>query len=427
VTSPSLNRALITNTALLDASAILDGKSLYGLSSGQEMEYYVSRICSFLALCEAICLLDNAYVLATPNRGCSNFISTLRAAEVVSDFTPNYNRDELRQYYRTMPLDVRTFLGSKVYGSFWKNYYASFPNLPADWTPSHLPKHETSADPLHLWHTLILAPQKMSGPDVRPRDHILRGIAYVIISSIERMDYFPDAYRSPYVQAFLGTLYRSLSVTLYERVASALEDSISIGDEHIWPLSIDLPIPPVGALVLGRAKSTKDIPEALLEVRSEFAQYRRYFSDFKEALRTAESFKDRRRLVNRYRRLLAMAAGEKSESVTATEVLEVGGAALKAALAPASPVSYSGVLMSLPIDRLKNWWQKRPLSIVYRLDSKLPQIEEYNGLVGKHWGDSVANGFHAHAIRRVELTRRLLDQSRSNERITARQLRQLQW
>jgi hypothetical protein len=398
-----------------------------GLFGEQEMEYYASRICSFLALCEAICLLDHAYVLATPTRKYGNFVSVLRAAGVVTDFIPDYNRRELRQYYRAMPRDIRALIGSRATGNFWDDYYSSFPNLPQDWTPSRLPKFESSADPLELWGTLIRARKKMSGgPDIRPRDHILRGNAYVIISSIERMDYFPDAYRSPYVQAFLGTLYRSLPVTLYERVASALEDAISISDKHEWPLSVDLPIPPVGALVLDKAKCPGEIPGALLEVRKDFAQYRRHFSDFKEALRTAESFKDRRKLVNSYRRLLSMAAGKESESVTATEVLEMGGAAVKAALAPASPVSYSDILMSLPFDKLKTWWKKRPLSIVYRLDDKLPRIDEYNELIRKHWGGSMASEFNVHAIRRAELTRSLIDLSRSNERITGRQLSRLQ-
>jgi hypothetical protein len=147
-----------------------------------------------------------------------------------------------------------------------------------------------------------------------------------------------------------------------------------------------IPIPPVSALVLARAASLADVPDQLLRVRDEFGRYRRYFGDFKADLQAADTIRERRKLLRRYQSLLAEASGPHREAVSLTEMLNLTEKVVKAAAAPALPTSYGALLVTQPVEWIQRWWRRRPLAILFRLDSKMPRLPEYQQLVGRLWG-----------------------------------------
>ena len=55
------------------------------------------------------------------------------------------------------------------------------------------------------------------------------------------------------------------------------------------------------------------------------------------------------------------------------------------------PTSYGALLLTQPVDWIRRWWRRRPLAILFRLDSKLPRLSEYRQLVGKLWGEQAAS------------------------------------
>lgn len=240
------------------------------------------------------------------------------------------------------------------------------------------------------------------------RTRVYRSNAYLMVAALHGLDYFPDFERAPFVAGTLRSLYRSLPVQVYERVAAALNSSPTDGQlAREWRLEGTVPIPPITAVVLDRARTPAQIPSALLEVRDEFVKFRRQFGSMKQELHCAERLSDRRRLLEKYSRLLAAASGPGSEFVTAGEMLNVGEKLVKVGANPLSPTSYSAALLAQPAEIIRRWWLRRPLAILFRLDSKIPRISEYRFLVEKHWGRRVDEALieqylkHAHDVRRL--------------------------
>ncbi|MGO8892872.1 MAG: hypothetical protein ACLQB1_24755 [Streptosporangiaceae bacterium] len=238
------------------------------------------------------------------------------------------------------------------------------------------------------------------GPTMEER--LMRSNGYLILASVHGLDYFPDFERAPFVAGILRRLYRSLPMKVYERVAEALKEPIT-GNELVdeWNLDMPVPIPPISALVLSRAPGLADIPDSLLQVRKEFAPYRREFARFKVALLNADTIKGRRRVLSEYQRRLEMASGQRHELISVAEVLNFSEQVVSAASKPLLSTSYHASLLTVPLELLHRWWMRRPLALMFRLDSKLPKISEYRSLICKHWGnepgDDVIRAYARHA------------------------------
>jgi hypothetical protein len=221
-----------------------------------------------------------------------------------------------------------------------------------------------------------------------PRERLLRSATYLIVATANGLDYFPDFERAPFVAAVVRHLYRSLPVQLYDRVAEALTGATGGGEGVVaeWTLDVQVPIPPVTALVLGRAQRLDDVPARLLEVRAEFASYREHFAAFKRELQEADTLKERRALERRYFQLLEAASGPDSEIVSATEVLNLAEKGVTAAANPFAATAYSAGLIAQPLEWLRRWWLRRPLAVLFRMDAMLPRLPEYRTLIERLWG-----------------------------------------
>lgn len=84
-----------------------------------------------------------------------------------------------------------------------------------------------------------------------------------------------------------------------------------------------------------------------------------------------------------------------------TEMLNLTENIVKAAVSPALPASYGALLLTQPADWIRRWWRRRPLTILFRLDSKLPRLSEYQQLVAKLWGEQAASRVLDQAIDHV--------------------------
>jgi hypothetical protein len=99
---------------------------------------------------------------------------------------------------------------------------------------------------------------------------------------------------------------------------------------------------------------------------------------------------ERRKVILKYQRLLSMASGPQPEKISIAEVLNVAEKTVKASAAPLLPMSYSALLLTQPVEWLQRWWRRRPLTILFRLDGKIPRIDEYRSLICKLWGEERA-------------------------------------
>ncbi|MFI7549421.1 hypothetical protein ACIBQ2_06705 [Micromonospora sediminimaris] len=384
------NVALVTQTLMANASSVLSRPEALTLP----------RFLDLCSLCEAAVLLDRMEALGASNEYVSGLSSQLAREGLYRTFVPTLPRDELRRMALRLPdeLAMRVAEGSgddpsaasETGAVAGLDYAAGLNNLLAQ------------VDGLGSF---------ASAGEAVVKERMYRGNGYLVVAAAHGLDYFPDFDRVPFVAGTLQKTYRSLPRQLYDRIAESLQEPLTGGDVVAeWTAMSTIPIPPIAALVLSRASGLDDIPEQVLRVRDEFSGFRRYFADFKAELQAADTIRERRKLLARYRTLLEEASGPGREAVSVTEMLNLTEKAVAVAAAPAVPTSYGALLVTQPIDWISRWWRRRPLAILFRLDSKMPKLSEYQQLAARLWGPGPAARLHDHAAAHGVAVQRLLSE-----------------
>jgi hypothetical protein len=361
------NVALVTQTLVGNAGTALSRPEALSLPLFLDL----------CALCEAVVLLDRLEALDAADE-CDTVLGRRLGGEgLYRTFRPALSPGELRRVLLRLPDE----LAKRI------TLDAVDPGAAVDATGA-----VTGLDYTTGLNNLLAQVDALGGyassKDAPVKERMYRGNGYLLVAAAHGLDYFPDFDRVPFVAGTLQKTYRSLPRRLYDQVSESLDEPLNGGDLVAeWAAMSTIPIPPISALVLSRAASLDDVPEQLLRVRGEFRRYRRYFGDFKADLRNADTIRERRRLLAKYQALLAEASGPDRETVSLTEMLNLTEKAVKAAAGPALPTSYGALLVTQPVDWIRRWWQRRPLAILFRLDSKLPRLSEYRQLVGKLWGE----------------------------------------
>ncbi|MEV6442606.1 hypothetical protein [Amycolatopsis sp. NPDC051716] len=368
------NVALVTQTLVANASTVLSRPDALTLPLFLDL----------CALCEAVVLLDRLEALGAADEHVTLLGGRLGGEGLYRTFQPTLSPDELRRVMLRLPdeLAKRMTLDAGDAGD---------PGHAVDATGA-----VTGLDYTTGLNNLLAQVDALGGyascGDCSVKERMYRGNGYLLVAAAHGLDYFPDFDRVPFVAGTLQKTYRSLPRRLYDEVSGSLDEPLNGGELVAeWAAMSTIPIPPISALVLARASSLDDVPEQLLRVRDEFRRYRRYFGDFKAELSNADTVRERRKLLTRYQALLAEASGPDRETVSLTEMLNLTEKAVKAAAGPALPTSYGALLVTQPVDWIRRWWQRRPLAILFRLDSKLPRLSEYRHLVGKLWGDEAGH------------------------------------
>jgi hypothetical protein len=360
------NTALVTQTLVANAGLILTDPTAITLP----------RFLDLCTLCEAVVLLDHMAALAASHSCASALAGWLEECGLYRVFQPSLSRDDLRRVQMRLPAAFAE--RSSLDG--WADDGDRHADVLIDLRAA------TGLDDL-LARVDHMGGYASAG-DARMRDRMYRANGYLVVAAAHGLDYFPDFDRVPFVAGTLRTTYRSLPVQLYEKVTESLEEPLNGGDVVAeWAGLSTIPIPPISALVLSGARSLDDVPGQMLRVRAEFAKYRRHFADFKAELHAADTIRERRKMLRRYQTLLDEASGPRREAVSLTEMLNLTEQAVKVATGPIMPTNYSALLLTQPTDWIRRWWRRRPLAILFRLDSKLPQLSEYRQLVSKLWGE----------------------------------------
>lgn len=385
------NVALVTQTLMANASGVLSRPEALTLP----------RFLDLCSLCEAAVLLDRMEALGASGEYVSGLSSRLAREGLYRTFAPTLSPDELRRVALRLPDE----LAKRVTDGNGDDPSAA---------------GETGAvaglDYTTGLNNLLAQVDGLGGyasaGDASVKDRMYRGNGYLVVAAAHGLDYFPDFDRVPFVAGTLQKTYRSLPRQLYDKIAESLEEPLTGGDVVAeWTAMSTIPIPPIAALVLSRASCLKDIPEQLLRVRDEFGGYRRYFGDFKAELQAADTIRERRKLLARYRTLLEEASGPRREAVSVTEMLNLTEKAVKVAAAPTLPTSYGALLVTQPVDWISRWWRRRPLAILFRLDSKMPKLPEYQQLAARLWGQGPAARLHDQAAAHGANMQKLLSEA----------------
>jgi hypothetical protein len=398
------NNALVTKTLVGQAAqAIQQADSL--------------SLRSFLALsnlCEAAVILDKLYMIKSSDALLSlPLTSGLREAGLLREFEPAVSRSELARVISLLPEEITNRLiidavhrppgSSRREGDNVLDDQVVGPTGAVSGFDYEATLEDLSAQ----LDSMVTFPSM--APNRNTKEYIQRSNGYLIVAAASGLDYFPDFDRVPFAASISRALYRSMPVRVYERVAQALDAEFDNGDEFLseWTLDAQLPIPPITALVLNRASSLEQIPACLLEIREEFAKYRDHFRDFKSAVQSASTLKERRVLQAKFKTLLAAASGPDAEIISTSEILNLAEKSIQLATNPLAVQSYSTDLLRQPIEWVRRWWLRRPIAVLFRLDSKLPKIAEYRNMVTRLWGKNFQDqlieefAFHGHQIERL--------------------------
>lgn len=398
---------MVSNTALVT-------KTLVGQAAEAIEQTDSLSLRSFLALsnlCEATVILDRLSVIESSNALPQlPLVARLTKAGLLSEFRPNVSRNTLARVISQLPEEVADRLiiagvheppGSAVH----RGYDVLDDQVVGPVGAITGFDYRATLDDLSAQLDSMVTFPSMR-PDRNVKEYILRSNGYLIVAAANGLDYFPDFDRMPFVASLSRGLYHSMSVRVYERVAQALDTRFDGRDQFLseWTLDAQLPIPPITALVLNRSSSLEQIPERLLETRDEFATYRARFRDFKAEIQSAETLKERRALEKKFRALLTEASGPDAELITTSEVLNL---AEKSIQAGANPLTASSDLLRQPMEVIRRWWLRRPLAVLFRLDSKLPKLVEYRDMVERLWGKRFQDqlmeefAFHGRQVQRL--------------------------
>ncbi|MDX3458695.1 hypothetical protein PV396_43380 [Streptomyces sp. ME02-8801-2C] len=359
------SRGLVTQSLLRGADLALNGSLPLSLAA-------FADLCT---LCEALVLFDQVEALESADRNSVGLADRLTGEGLYRTFHPTLSRDDMRRLLLRMPAELAA--------------RAVLPPEQQRRPPSPRPVAAHRDVPATLDEVVAQVDRSVryhsAGEEESERAY--RSNGYLIVAAAHGLDYFPDSERAAFTAGTLKKVYRSLPVELYERVAASLSETLNGGDiASEWDAISTIPIPPVSALVLHRAASLADVPDEILRVRDEFASYRKYFVSFKADMAAADTIKERKGLRKKYQLLLAAASGPDQESVSLAGMLNLSQSVVAAAAAPAVATSYGALLLTQPVEWIHTWWRRRPLAILLRMDSKLPRLSVYRGLVGKLWG-----------------------------------------
>jgi hypothetical protein len=398
------NVALVTKSLVYQAAQAIEEPGDVTLGSFFDL-------CS---LCEATVILDKMQVLRSVDElPTSGLVSRLYELALLAEFEPEVSAKDL------LAVQTLQLTASELPPEMASIEILEGPDLRSKEDISHagaITGIDYDGDTnvlLSQIYEAVTYPSLVPDSNSSPRERVLRSQAYLALAAIKGLDYYPDFDRAPFVAALIKRQYRSLPLELYKRVAASFDLTIEDRETAIaeWTLNIQIPIPPVVALVLHRSSEVQEIPERLIEVRAEFEGYRRHFRQFKAELLSADTVKDRRKLAARYTALLKQASGDNHEIASLAEVINFAQAAARVAIAPAAPASYSSALLTQPLDWVRRWWTRRPLAVLFRLDGKLPKISEYKDLAGRLWGERVSNELDHDFVMHAQKVRSLMRSS----------------
>jgi hypothetical protein len=353
------------------------------------VELSVSHFLNVAATIEAVVLLDELRVMSAA----TSLPSTALAEELVAgaglrNLDMRITPRDIKRLYARMPHDAASLLPFR-----WLLQTAELgmdldPHAHSPFIEANL--HEvspsftgTSLHDVNRWLSGLAHYE--SGEGARTYERLARGNGYAFLAVSHGLDYFPDSARAPTVAAFIDELRTSISAQLYRSAVKPIDSVLDPGGG--WPETFPLPIPPLTAIVLDRAQTRSDIIDQMMILREEYSPLRSHIRSLRAALRAAHSVKERRAVLSGYRRILEDLSGSDRERVSIAESIDLSENALRAAINPSDSGAWA-VLLKRPVGMLSEWWRHRPYSVLFRLDSKIPNLEQYGSLVRKHWGDS---------------------------------------
>lgn len=217
---------------------------------------------------------------------------------------------------------------------------------------------------------------------------------YIYSSEHYRLPYWPEVTRLEFSRKFPNYFNEAIRIQLFRKLAEGLEATVTeVFDDVNGEIAF---IPPFSALVLERSKKKTDIVDTILEVREEFGALRQGFAKLEKTRRSAGTLAERRRVRVEQRELLEAAASayDRPRTLNLEGIIRYIPELIKPVTGPTDPSKYSANLLLQPVEWIVQWWRNRPISMLFDAAKQVGQIKEYEGLVKKHFGDRLDQGYY---------------------------------
>lgn len=223
---------------------------------------------------------------------------------------------------------------------------------------------------------------------------ILRDMYYVLAAEAFELPYWPQSTRRTFTSQFPNYFDKKTLLQLYSRLSEALKaDVTDLFDDHKEEVAF---IPPFASLVLARATTKEDIIQRILDIRDEYSTLRSRFKALEAERREATSIAERLKLRKQQRYLLneVGTAFERHSVLSLEGILRYVPDVIKPVTGPTDPSKYSANLVLVPIKTLVSWWQRRPIAKFFDLADKVKEVDSYQNLLGRFFGDDLRLGYY---------------------------------
>jgi hypothetical protein len=146
---------------------------------------------------------------------------------------------------------------------------------------------------------------------------------------------------------------------------------------------------------LGRFCCAKreDVIDKLLELRDEFAAFRRTFRELELQRRNARSIKELRAIRKKTTNLLKATASKYNEPDQSIVETALGYApdVINVLANPLDPNQYKSELLKKSYEWISDWWCRRPVSRLFSVTRKLEQLKIYGQLTPRVFGIEITD------------------------------------
>jgi hypothetical protein len=217
----------------------------------------------------------------------------------------------------------------------------------------------------------------------------IRSVLYWVTAEHYKIAYRPDCFRVEWTKEWMNSWRATLSKQLYQIIAKAFSGNVQEVMEDEEPQTLLLP--PIPAMIIERSSSIHEIPNVLLELRDEFAGFRKSFGELESERRNARSIAQRKKIKKRIKKLFE-ATAKKSESKQTELFISAIGYTDEVADIVTSPSDPKGYikLFQQGAEWLRTWWLARPAFRLFSLRKRVESIREYTQLSEKLLGRSLS-------------------------------------
>ncbi len=245
----------------------------------------------------------------------------------------------------------------------------------------NLPDDYNLFDIIHLMST---------GHHLAFRQYLFRTVVYLCSADYDKLTFYPDFVRIPYVSSCVKRLYSNLSREVYEHIAAAF-------DVRVEEILKDIPgtyltLPPFLYIILEKVVDGINFFDALLNIRSEFEIMRHRLNEIDSRIRNAHTLAEKRKELKKKKELLAAVTRKygSEQGSRIKEFLSFARNMVRPLITPKDPSAYNKSLLQKPYEWIRDWWLSRPVTHLLDAVQRLEQLPGVLNLLHKGFGYKIS-------------------------------------